>query len=161
MALKYSDRPQLIYGNQPEFRPQQEAAMMQLRLFTVHQMSLSPRQQTAERLMRWLQNMGAFVTNPMPLDPAQQLRFDVFNEDREHVLTELRKQDWAPTTGVVHMRFHRDELVPCTTYELDLPPDQPVVQDRTIRGEIVDRAKMAAEKAAIAAMHTAIYGKRK
>src|SRR5262245_27870254 len=112
---------------------------MQLRLFAVHQMALSERQQTAERLMRWLQGMGAFVANPMPLDPGQSLRFDVLNEDREHVLTELRKQDWAPTTGVVHMRFHGNALVPCTTFEIALPSDQPAVQDRTIRGEIASK----------------------
>src|SRR5215467_11600519 len=105
---------------------------MRLRLFTVHQMALSERQQTAERLMRWLQGMGAFVTNPMPLDPGQSsLRFDVLNDDRERILAELRKQDWAPITGVVNMRFYRDTLVPCTSFEIALPSDQPVVQDRT------------------------------
>src|SRR5262245_29785568 len=123
--------------------------MMQLRLFAVHSMSSSPRQQTAEKLMRWLQNMGAFVTNPMPLDPGQQLRFDVLNPDREHILEELRKQDWAPITGVVHMRIYRDQLVPCTSFEIALPLDQPIVQDRTIRGDVVDPAKKAAEKAAL------------
>jgi len=82
--------------------------------------------------MRWLQNMGAFVTNPMPLDPAQQLRFDVLNEDREHVLAELREQDWTPTIGVVHMRFHHDELVPCTTFEIALPSDPPVMQQNRV-----------------------------
>src|SRR5215470_17173716 len=135
--------------------------MMQLRLFTVHEMALSPRQQTAEKLMCWLQGMGAFVTNPMPLDPGQQLRFDVLNPDRERVLTELRKQDWAPTTGVVHLRFHHDALVPCTTFEIALPLDQPMVQDRTIRGEIVDPAKRAAEKASIEEWHRSVYGRNK
>src|SRR5262245_22706226 len=120
--------------------------MMQLRLFTVHEMTLTPRQATAERLMRWLQGLGAFVTNPMPLDPGQRsLRFDVLNNDRERILTELRKQDWAPTTGVVHMRFHRDTLVPCTSFEIALPLDPPVVQDRTIRGEIATKEKPSAE----------------
>src|SRR5262245_10519044 len=73
--------------------------MMRLRLFTVHQMTLTERQQTAERLMRWLQGKGmnAFVTNPMPLDPGQPgLRFQVLNEDRDLVLSKLREQDWAP-----------------------------------------------------------------
>src|SRR5262245_39047958 len=136
--------------------------MMQLRLFAVHSMSSSPRQQTAEKLMRWLQNMGAFVTNPMPLDPGQQLRFDVLNPDRERILEELRKQDWTPITGVVRMRFYRDELVPCTQFEIALPADQPVTQDRRIYGDVVDPAKKAAEKAAIEEWHRSISGgKRK
>src|SRR5262245_41135751 len=134
--------------------------MMQLRLFRVCEMHLSPRQQTAEKLMRWLQNMGAFVTNPMPLDPGQKLRFDVLNPDRERVLEELRKQDWTPITGVVRMRFYRDELVPCTSFEIALPSDQPVVQDRTIYGEVVDPAKKAADKASIEEWHRSIGGRK-
>src|SRR5262245_16878874 len=109
--------------------------MMRLRLFTVHEMTLTPRQATAEKLKHWLQAMGAFVTNPMPLDPQKSLRFDVLNNDRERVLAELHKQDWAPTTGVVHMRFYRDQLVPCTSFEITLPADQPVTQDRRIYGD--------------------------
>ena len=134
--------------------------MMQLRLFAVHSMSLSPRQQTAEKLKHWLQKMGALVTNPMPLNPGQQLRFDVLNPDREHVLEELRKQDWTLITGVVRMRFYRDELVPCTSFKIALPSDQPVVQDRTIYGEVVDPAKKATEKAALEEWHRSISGKR-
>jgi len=133
---------------------------MRLRLFTVHQMALSERQQTAERLMRWLQGMGAFVTNPMPLNPGQQLCFDVLNPDREHVLEELRKQNWEPRTGVVAMRYHHDELVPCTQFEIALPSDQPVTQDRTIRGDVVDPAKRAAEKASIEEWHRSISGRK-
>ena len=109
---------------------------------------LSERQEKAAGLARWLASLGAFVINPMPLDPGQKsLRFDVLHDDRERVLAELRKEDWSPTVGVVHMRFHRDELVPCTTYELDLPPDPPVIQDRRIYGELADEDK-AAKKAA-------------
>jgi len=136
--------------------------MMQLRLFAVHEMALSERQQTAERLARWLQSMGAFVTNPMPLSPGQQLRFDVLNPDREHILEELRKQNWEPITGVVAMRFYRDTLVPCTQFEIALPADQPPVQNRTIYGDVVDLTKKAAEKASLEQWHRSIGGgKRK
>src|SRR5262245_5564025 len=134
--------------------------MMQLRLFAVHSMSLSPRQQTAEKLKHWLQKMGALVTNPMPLNPGQQsLRFDVLHPDREHILTELRKQGWEPRIGIVQMRFHQDTLVPCTQFEIALPSDQPVTQDRRIYGDVVDPAKKATEKAALAEWHRSISGK--
>jgi hypothetical protein len=134
--------------------------MMQLRLFTVHEMALSERQQTAERLMHWLQGMGAFVTNPMPLDPGQPgLRFQVLNEDRDLVLSQLREQDWVPSFVSVNLRVCPDGVLrPCTTYQLDLAREQPVVQDRTIRGELADPAKKAAEKAALDTMYKSIYG---
>src|SRR5262245_27007938 len=134
---------------------------MQLKLFTVHEMTLTPRQATAEKLKHWLQAMGAFVTNPMPLDPQKSLRFDVLNNDRERVLAELHKQDWTPRTGVVGLRFHKDTLVPCTSFEIALPPDQPVTQDRRIYGDVVDPAKKAAEKASIEEWHKSISGKTK
>lgn len=119
--------------------------MMRLRLFAVvHEMTLSERQQKAQGLTRWLQGMNAYVTNPMPLRPDDRLRFWVTNEDREAVLTKLRQQDWSPAFVSVHLHFHRDTLVPGTTYELDLPPDR-LVQDRTIRGEVVKPEKPNAE----------------
>jgi hypothetical protein len=108
---------------------------------------LSPRQEKAAGLTRWLADMNAFVTSPLPLDPARTLRFQVLNEDRDAVLAKLREQDFSPRFCSVNLRAHRDSFVPCTTYELDLPPDRPVVEDRTIRGEIAERDK-AAEKAA-------------
>jgi len=46
--------------------------------------------------------------------------------------------------------------------EIALPADQPVVQDRTIYGEVVDPAKKAIEKAALEEWHRSISGgKRK
>jgi len=118
---------------------------MQLRLFTVHQMApLTERQQKAEGLARWLKNLGAFVTNPMPLAGNQRLRFDVLHTDRNAVLAKLAEQGWAPIQGTIHQRFHRDELVPCTTFELDLPMDPPPVQN-LIHGEIATPAKTDVE----------------
>src|SRR5262245_33193048 len=138
--------------------------MMRLRLFTVHQMALTERQQTAERLMRWLQGKGmnAFVTNPMPLDPGQPgLRFQVLNEDRDVVLSKLREQDWAPIFLSINLRVCVDGVLrPCTTYQLDLAREQPVAQDRIIRGDVVDPAKKAADKASIEEWHRSISGKR-
>jgi len=87
-------------------------------------------------LTRWLQSINAHVTNSMPLNPNEQLRFWVTNEDRESVLAQLRQQDWSPRHMYVGLRFHRDAAVPATTYEIELPFDPPPVQDRRIYGEI-------------------------
>src|SRR5215510_2207064 len=60
---------------------------MRLRLFTVHEMApLTARQQKAAALTRWLQDLGAFVTSPLPLAPNQKLRFQVLQTDRNAVL---------------------------------------------------------------------------
>src|SRR5262249_7748165 len=118
---------------------------MQLRLFTVHEMALTERQQKAQGLTRWLQGLNAYVTNPMPLRPDDRLRFWVTNEDREAVLAKLREHDWSPVFVSVNLHFHRNTLVPGTTYELDLPPDRPVVQDRQIYGEVARPQKSDVE----------------
>ena len=81
----------------------------------------------------------------MPLNPNEQLRFWVTNEDRETVLAKLREQDWSPRHVSVDMRFHRDTLVPATTYEIELPLDPPPVQDRRIYGEIATKEKTSVE----------------
>src|SRR5262245_17679663 len=101
---------------------------MRLRLFTVHEMALTERQQTAEALMHWLHKLGAFVTNPMPLDPGQLgLRFQVLNEDCDAVLAKLREQDWAPIFLSINLRVCTDGVLrPCTTYQLDVAREQPV-----------------------------------
>jgi len=104
-------------------------------------MVLSERQQKAQGLTRWLQRINAHVTNSMPLNPNEQLRFWVTNEDRDAVLAELRGQDWSPRHMSLDMRFDRDALVPATTYEIELPFDPPPVQDRKIYGEIATREK--------------------
>jgi len=118
---------------------------MRLRLFTVFEMVLSERQQKAQGLTRWLQSLGAHVTNSMPLSPSEQVRFWVTNEDRDAVLTKLREQDWSPRHMSLDMRFHRDSLVPATTYVIELPFDPPPVQDRKIYGEIAKPEKTSVE----------------
>jgi len=117
--------------------------MMQLRLFTVHEMApLTPRQEKAAALTRWLQDdLGVFVTSPLPLGPTQRLRFDVLHQDREAVLAKLREQDWSPIACDVGQRFHNGMLLPRQTFELDLPLDPPPVQNRTIYGEVASSKK--------------------
>ena len=68
---------------------------MQLRLFKVYEMVLSERQQKAQSLARWLADIGAFVTSPLPLDPMRRLRFQVLHSDRDAVLAKIREQDWS------------------------------------------------------------------
>jgi len=119
---------------------------MRLRLFRlVHAMApLTPRQEKAAALTRWLHDIGAFVVNPMPLNPMGRLRFQVLHTDREAVLAKLREQDWEPISCEVGQRFHRDQLLPCQTFELDLPFDAPPVQNR-IHGEVAQPQKTDVE----------------
>lgn len=135
---------------------------MRLRLFTVHSMApLSERQKKAAALMRWLQDdLHAFVVNPMPLAANQRLRFQVLHVDRNAVLANLSEQGWSPVSCDVGSRFHNDQLLPCTTFELDLPFDPPPpVQDRTIHGQVeVAQPKKDSEASA---MLKHIYGKQK
>src|SRR5215813_3244883 len=125
--------------------------MMRLRLFQVYEMApLSERQQKAQRLMRWLHELGAFVVNPMPLDPNRKLRFQVLHTDRAAVLAKLSEQGWSPVSCDVGSRFHNDQLLPCTTFELDLPFDPPPpMQDRNIYGEIAQRKQSDLERQAV------------
>jgi len=123
---------------------------MRLRLFTVHSMApLTERQQKAAALTRWLQRLGAFVTNPMPLAANQKLRFQVLHTDRNAVLARLSEQGWSPIACEVGQRFHRDQLLPCQTFELDLPVDPPPVQDRNIYGEIAQRKQSDLERQSV------------
>jgi len=123
----------------------------------------SERQKTAERLARELRAFGGRVTNVLPLAEGRNLCFWVSDYRKNELLQQMRDAGYEPI-------FIGTDFQPCeetytlglvNKFELALPADQPAVQDRTIRGEIVDRAKAAAEKAAIAAMNVAIYGKRK
>jgi hypothetical protein len=87
------------------------------------------------------------------------LRFDVLHCDREAVLTKIREQDWSPIYCSDGQRFHRDTLLPCQTFELDLPREKPPVHDRRIHGELADPSdKIAVETRA---MMYHVYGKQK
>jgi hypothetical protein len=51
---------------------------------------LTPRQETAQRLARELQSFGATVTNVMPLDNGQNLRFWCSDYEKKELLQQLK-----------------------------------------------------------------------
>ena len=51
---------------------------------------LTPRQETAQRLARELQSFGATVTNVMPLDDSQNLRFWCSDYEKKELLQQLK-----------------------------------------------------------------------
>src|SRR5262245_15711318 len=121
---------------------------------------LTNQQQVATALVQSINAMsGAWVVSTLFHD---KIRFQVLDGDRNRVLQQLKDWNWEPTFVSILPRVTFNGMAAAEVYEIDLPKEQQaIIDDRTIRGEIVDRAKAAAEKAAIAAMHTAIYGKRK
>jgi hypothetical protein len=113
---------------------------------------LTKRQETAEALCRELQRIGAHVVNAMPLNDDHRLRFQILNDDREAVLQKLGEWGWSPILRNHGLRLCLNGVAePCTTYEIDIPRErQPIPQDRTIRGEIVEKpAQTADERAAV------------
>jgi hypothetical protein len=113
---------------------------------------LSERQQTAAALAREIQQMGAWVTSPMPLEDCAKLRFQVLDANRQQVLEKLSSWDWSPTwcNNMPRVTFGGMQLA--SVYEIDLPrPRQPVATDRH-SGEIVDREEKKQSDLQIAAM---------
>ena len=101
----------------------------------------------------------------MPLAEGQNLRFWVSDYEKRDVLQALADAGYGEPifrgmSPQVDVKSYSMGLV--NNFELALPAErQPVQDDRTIRGDVVDREKQAAEKAAVEAMYKAIYhGKR-
>jgi hypothetical protein len=100
---------------------------------------LSERQQTAAALAREIQQMGAWVTSPMPLDDWAKLQFQVLDSNRQQVLEKLSSWDWTPTWCSNLPRVCTDGWKLASVYEIDLPRErQPVATDRH-SGEIANR----------------------
>lgn len=93
---------------------------------------LSERQRIAERLHRWLFGMDAHVLNPLPLDSAQHLRFQVVNEKCDAVLAQLAKEGWFPVHVTSGLRFCPDGARPAKTFEIYLENDRPIVADNRV-----------------------------
>lgn len=123
----------------------------------------SERQKTAQRLTRELQALGATVTNVLPLAEGQPLKFWVSDYKKNELLQQLKEAGHEAV--FVGMSLQPDvvsySLGLVNNFEIPIAADrQPIVDDR-IRGEIVDPAKQAAQKAAVEAMYRSIYGKRR
>jgi len=94
---------------------------------------LSDRQQTAERLTRELQALGATVTNSLPLAEDRPLRFWCSDYKKREILTALADAGYEPV-------FAGTSFQPCTAtysmglvnnFEIRLPRQvQPIVDDR-------------------------------
>src|SRR5262249_54298978 len=121
------------------------------------------RQKTAERLARELDAMDlVWVTSPLPVAADAKLRFQLADTARNEVLQLLKDSGWDPVFVSILPRVCPTGLMGACLYEIDLPRErQPVPDDRTIYGEVVDRQKEAAQKAAVKAMTEAIYGKQR
>jgi hypothetical protein len=103
---------------------------------------LSERQQLAQNLGRELTRLGAWVTNPMPLDSNAKLRFQIRDTDREKLLEVLADLGWSPMFCNSVPRVTFAGLEPAGIWELDLPRDlQPIPDDR-IHGEIATKEKL-------------------
>jgi hypothetical protein len=101
---------------------------------------LSERQQTAERLTRELQALGATVVSAPGSD---RLQFWVDDYKKREVLQQLADAGHEPIfTGMtpqVDVKTYSMGLV--NSFEINLPAErQPVTDDRTIRGELASSA---------------------
>ena len=120
----------------------------------------SDRKHVAEALKDEIQRLGGFVISP-PGD-IERIRFQFLIPGSSIQLQKLRDLGFNPIFRNADPRFGNDTLMPCNTFEIRLEPERlPVIDDRVIHGEIVDRTKAAAEKAAVEAMSVAILGKRR
>jgi hypothetical protein len=111
---------------------------------------LTERQQKAADLAREIHRMGAWVTNPMPLDDNARLRFQVLDSDRSRVIQTLTDWEWSPAFCGNLPRICSDGWKLASVFEIDLPRErQPVADDRTIRGELATKEKSSVEVEAI------------
>jgi hypothetical protein len=124
---------------------------------------LTPRQETAARLTRELQSLGATVTNAMPLDAAQPaLRFWVDDYKKKELLQELADKGYEPTFLKMEpqmcIRTYSVGLV--NVFELAIPAECQEVpqQDRVIPKDDVGHRETNRE---VELMLTAIYGKQR
>jgi hypothetical protein len=124
-------------------------------------MVLSERQKTAQRLARELQSFGATVTNVMPLDDSQNLRFWCSDYEKKELLQQLKDAGhevvFLGMSPQVCVKTYSMGLV--NNFEIVLPVDrQPVQDDRIIPRDVVERREKQHE---VEKMFEAIYGKKK
>ena len=106
---------------------------------------LTERQKKAEVLARELKEMGAAVTNPMPLADDANLRFRILATLADPILEALKEGDWNAHFITSGPEFRLDGTTPlANTYEVDIPTPRTAVPDGRIAGEI-GREKPSAE----------------
>ena len=108
---------------------------------------LTPRQETAQRLTRELQALGATVTNPLPLAAGDNLRFWVSDHRKNELLQQLSDAGYeAVFCGMspqVDIKTYSMGLV--NNFEVVLPAETQPVVDNRIHGEIASREKSSYE----------------
>jgi hypothetical protein len=123
---------------------------------------LTPRQETAQRLTRELQALGATVTNVLPLEEGKNLRFWVDDYKKKELLQELKDAGhefvFLGMSPQVCVKTYSMALV--NNFEVILPADRQLVQDDRgiIPRDVVDRREKNLE---VEKMFEAIYGKQK
>jgi hypothetical protein len=123
---------------------------------------LTPRQETAARLTRELQSLGATVTNAMPLPDGQHLRFWCCDYAKNELLQQLKDAGYEPTFIKMEMqmdiRSYSMGLV--NVFELPIAGErQEILQaDRVIPRDEIGRGKTNPE---VEAMIRHIYGRQK
>jgi hypothetical protein len=111
-------------------------------------MLLNERQQKAQALSREMAKMqGVWITSPLPLDDSAKLRFQLLDTCKNEVLQLLSDWEWKPVFCGFLPRVTFTGMQPACLYEIDLPRETPVPDDRTNRTILTDR-----DKAEIAAM---------
>jgi len=110
-------------------------------------MALSNRQQLAKRLADELARFeDVWVTSPLPLQDGMRLRLQIADRVRNEMIQILK--DWGYEARFVSVlpRVCPTGLMAACLWEVDFPGDrQPIIDDRTIRGEIAKPAKTDVE----------------
>jgi hypothetical protein len=107
---------------------------------------LNERRKKADLLARELQQCkGCWVVSPLPLDDnTRALRFQLLDENRDEVISELCASGWIPNMVSPFPRFTGTGLVAAHMFEVEIPKErQPVPQDspKMVAAEPSERAK--------------------
>src|SRR5262245_32747774 len=112
---------------------------------------LTPRQETAQRLTRELQALGATVTNPLPLGAGENLRFWCSDYKKNELLQQLKDAGYEVVfvgmSPQVDIKTYSMGLV--NNFEIHLAADAQPVADNRIHGEITRPEKSDVERRGI------------
>src|SRR5262249_48266367 len=137
--------PRRYKGSVPE--RQGQSALGCTRTIEEKMTPLTERQKRAENVTRMLQNLGATVTNVLPLAEGRPLRFWCSDYEKRQVLQALTDAGYEPVflglAPQVCAKTYSMGLV--NNFEIPIPADrQVIVNDRAIsKDPVIDRAEEA------------------
>jgi hypothetical protein len=105
---------------------------------------MNERQKKAQDLARELEQMGAWVVTPLPLDDdTRGLRVQILDTERDKVITELCAAGWVPAFLQGHPRFTPNGLIPASLFEIVIEKERQLVSDDRpkVSNEIAELAK--------------------